>query len=112
MSQLPLQTSSLAAAAGWFVLAPRNIGISLLLAYRKVISPLYGDVCRFHPTCSAYGLGQVQQRGLAVGSVLALWRILRCNPFSKGGLDNVVVRNTWFEINRFGYAVPKLQKGI
>jgi uncharacterized protein len=96
----------------WIALAPRNIGIVLLHGYRKFISPLYGDVCRFYPTCSAYGLGQVQQRGLVVGSVLALWRILRCNPFSKGGLDNVVVRNTWFQINRLGYAVPRLQKGI
>ena len=112
MSKRSLPLSPLAVAAGWVALTPRNLGISLLMVYRKVISPLYGDVCRFHPTCSAYGLGQVQQRGLIVGSVLALWRILRCNPFSKGGLDNVVARNTWFEINRFGYAVPKLQKGI
>ena len=93
-------------------LVPRNAAIAFIQLYRKFISPLYGDVCRYHPTCSAYGLGQVQQRGLVVGSVLALWRILRCNPFSKGGLDNVVVRNTWFQVNRFGYAVPKLQKGI
>ncbi len=93
-------------------LLPRNFGIALILGYRKVISPLYGDVCRFYPTCSSYGLTQVQQRGLLVGSVLALWRILRCNPFSSGGLDNVVLRNTWFEINSFGFAKPKIKKGI
>jgi putative membrane protein insertion efficiency factor len=102
----------LAAATFWLALTPRNLGIALILGYRKAISPLYGDVCRFHPTCSAYGLGQVQQRGLAVGSAMALWRILRCNPFSQGGLDNVRVRNTWFQINRFGFAEPKLVKGI
>ena len=105
-------THPIVIAIQWIALAPRNTTIVLLHGYRKFISPLYGDVCRFYPTCSAYGLGQVQQRGLVVGSVLALWRILRCNPFSKGGLDNVVVRNTWFQINRFGFAVPKLQKGI
>ena len=93
-------------------LAPRNAGIALIQGYRKVISPMYGDVCRFHPTCSAYGLSQVQQRGLAVGSVMALWRILRCNPFSNGGLDNVRLRNTWFQVNRFGFAEPKKKKGI
>jgi uncharacterized protein len=106
------QHSQAVLAAMWLGLLPRNAAIVLLHGYRKVISPLYGDVCRYYPTCSAYGLEQVQQRGLLVGSVLALWRILRCNPFSKGGLDNVVARNTWFQINRFGYAVPKLQKGI
>ena len=102
----------LAAATFWLALTPRNLGIALILGYRKAISPLYADVCRFHPTCSAYGLGQVQQRGLAVGSAMAFWRILRCNPFSQGGLDNVRVRNTWFQINRFGFAEPKLVKGI
>jgi putative membrane protein insertion efficiency factor len=102
----------LAIGAQWLALTPRNLGVALITGYRKVISPLYGEVCRYYPSCSAYGLGQVQQRGLAVGSVLALWRILRCNPFSHGGVDNVQLRNTWFQINRFGFAEPKLVKGI
>jgi hypothetical protein len=93
-------------------LVPRNAGILFLLAYRKFISPLYGDVCRFHPSCSAYGLGQLQQRGLVVGSLLAIWRIVRCNPLSKGGLDNVLERNTWFRVNRLGFAEPNYRKGI
>lgn len=91
-------------------LMPRNTGILFLLGYRKFVSPLYGDVCRYHPSCSAYGLGQVQQRGLLVGAVLTLWRIARCNPFSKGGLDNVVLRNTWFQVNRLGFTEPKTKK--
>jgi len=102
----------LISAVKHLALAPRNIGVAFLLGYRKVISPLYGDVCRYYPTCSAYGLGQVQQRGLLVGSLLALWRILRCNPFSHGGVDNVVDRNTWFQINRLGFVIPRPKKGI
>ena len=96
----------------YLALTPRNFGIALIHSYRKVVSPLYGDVCRYHPSCSAYGLGQVQQRGLIVGSALAAARILRCNPFSRGGLDNVQLRNTWFQVNRFDFAEPKKKKGI
>ena len=51
--------------------------------------PLYGDVCKYHPSCSAYGLRALQERGALVGSALAVWRILRCNPWSKGGYDPV-----------------------
>jgi len=98
--------------APFLALTPRNFGIALIQSYRKVVSPLYGDVCRYHPSCSAYGLAQVQQRGLIVGSALAVARILRCNPFSRGGLDNVQLRNTWFQVNRFGFAEPKKKKGI
>jgi uncharacterized protein len=69
-------------------LVPRNIGIALLLAYRGAVSPLYGDVCRYHPSCSRYALGAVQQSGLVAGAALAIWRVLRCNPWSRGGVDD------------------------
>jgi putative membrane protein insertion efficiency factor len=52
----------------------------LLIAYRATISKLYGDVCRYYPSCSAYGLTAVQQHGLVKGSALALARIVRCHP--------------------------------
>lgn len=71
------------------LLIPRNVGIAILIAYRKVVSPLYGDVCRYHPTCSAYGLGAVQQHGLLKGSWLAIRRISRCHPWARGGIDEV-----------------------
>jgi putative membrane protein insertion efficiency factor len=86
-------------------LIPRNIGVALIRAYRAVISPLYGDVCRYHPSCSAYGLGSVQQRGLLVGSALTAWRILRCNPWSAGGIDDVPERRTPLTTTRFGFVV-------
>ena len=93
----------------WFVwLLPRNAGVLLIRAYRAVVSPLYGDVCRYYPSCSAYGLGSVQHRGLVVGSLLTGWRILRCNPWSRGGVDDVrMPRRRRFQVTRFGFVVPE-----
>ena len=70
------------------LLVPRNVGIAFLTAYRAVVSPLYGDVCRYHPSCSRYALEAVQQNGLLVGVALAAVRIVRCNPWSRGGVDD------------------------
>jgi putative membrane protein insertion efficiency factor len=94
--------------ASWIWVLPRNIVIAFLLGYRKVISPLYGDVCRYYPTCSSYGLQQVQQRGVVAGAVLTAWRILRCNPFSKGGVDEVKPGSGRFSVSAKGFVVPKL----
>ena len=80
-------------ALRWFGLAvwhlPRNILILLLLAYRKVISPLYGQVCRFFPSCSAYALEAITVHGAVKGSWLAARRLLRCHPWNSGGVDHV-----------------------
>ncbi|MFB9308071.1 putative membrane protein insertion efficiency factor [Agromyces hippuratus] len=88
-------------------LIPRNAGVLLIRGYRAAISPLYGDVCRYYPSCSAYGLGSVQQRGLIVGSALTAWRILRCNPWSAGGIDDVrAAKHSRYRITRFGWVIP------
>ena len=63
--------------------------VALLRAYRFAISPLYGQVCRYHPTCSAYALEAVQTHGAARGSWLAARRVLRCHPWAAGGVDYV-----------------------
>ena len=63
--------------------------VGLLTGYRFAISPLYGQVCRYHPTCSAYALEAVTTHGAARGSWLALRRILRCHPWALGGYDPV-----------------------
>jgi putative membrane protein insertion efficiency factor len=63
--------------------------IGLLKAYRFAISPLYGQVCRYHPSCSAYALEAVTRHGSVRGSWLALKRVVRCNPWSLGGYDPV-----------------------
>lgn len=63
--------------------------IAFVKFWRALISPLYGNVCKYHPSCSAYGLRALQTRGAMVGSLLTIWRILRCNPWSLGGYDPV-----------------------
>jgi len=66
--------------------------IALLKAYRFAISPLYGQVCRYHPSCSAYALEAVTVHGSIKGSWLAVLRIARCNPWARGGYDPVPPR--------------------
>ena len=67
----------------------KHLFIALIKAYRKFISPIKAPCCRFTPTCSAYALEAFQTRGFFVGFILTVWRILRCNPFSRGGYDPV-----------------------
>lgn len=62
---------------------------ALFRSYRVAISPLVGPACRFEPSCSHYAEEAVTRWGLVRGSGLALWRLLRCHPFSRGGLDPV-----------------------
>jgi len=69
-------------------LLPRNVAIAFMLAYRKVISPLYGQVCRYYPSCSLYALRAIQYHGALWGIGLSAWRVLRCNPFTHGGIDD------------------------
>ena len=70
----------------------RGIGkvlILLIKGYKRGISPLLGQHCRFHPTCSEYALQAVEKYGPLRGGFMALRRFLRCNPFHKGGYDPV-----------------------
>ena len=68
--------------------------VLLLRGYRYAISPLYGQVCRYHPTCSAYALEAVTEHGSLRGSWLAVRRIARCHPWAAGGLDPVPPRRS------------------
>ena len=63
-------------------------------AYRKLISPILPNSCRFTPTCSQYALEALDKHGAIKGSILTVWRILRCNPFCRGGYDPVPERFT------------------
>ena len=67
----------------------KHVIIFIIGIYRKYISPLKPPCCRFTPTCSAYAIEAFQKRGFFVGLALSVWRILRCNPFSRGGYDPV-----------------------
>ena len=60
--------------------------------YRRFLSPALGQRCRYYPTCSAYAEEAVSELGAFRGMILAAWRLLRCNPFSPGGLDPVSER--------------------
>lgn len=88
------------------ILLPRNAGVLLLRIYRAVVSPLYGDVCRYYPSCSAYALGAVQEHGLAVGSALTARRLARCHPWAEGGVDDVPQKSIRrYAVTRFGFVV-------
>ena len=67
----------------------KHVMIWLISLYRKYISPLKSPCCRFTPSCSAYAIEAFTKRGFFVGLILTVWRILRCNPFCKGGYDPV-----------------------
>jgi putative membrane protein insertion efficiency factor len=69
--------------------ALRRAAVAPVLLYRRVISPALPQRCRYHPSCSAYAVEAVQRFGILRGSVLAAWRLLRCNPWSLGGVDPV-----------------------
>ncbi|GAA2094903.1 hypothetical protein GCM10009823_14160 [Brevibacterium salitolerans] len=70
-------------------LAPRMPFVWFMRAYRRLVSPLYGDVCRYYPSCSKYALDAFEVKGAVRGFVLTTWRVLRCNPLSSGGVDHV-----------------------
>ncbi|MBR1758979.1 MAG: membrane protein insertion efficiency factor YidD [Lachnospiraceae bacterium] len=68
----------------------KKLLIAPIKFYRKYLSPLKGrSTCRFCPTCSEYAIIAIEKHGPVKGSGLAIWRILRCNPFCKGGYDPV-----------------------
>lgn len=67
----------------------RNLFILFIKAYQKFISPLFPPSCRFYPTCSEYAVQSFAKYGVIKGFIKSLWRILRCNPFNKGGYDPV-----------------------
>jgi len=68
---------------------PSHAVVALLRLYQRVVSPLYGSTCRFYPSCSQYALLSVQRHGVFRGARLAAWRLLRCNPWNPGGVDDV-----------------------
>jgi uncharacterized protein len=66
---------------------PALLGMGLIHLYRRTAGVLWGGNCKYHPSCSQYALDAVREYGLVRGTVLAGWRLLRCNPWSRGGVD-------------------------
>ena len=71
----------------------RGLALVLVTApvrlYQRVISPALPRRCKYEPTCSAYAVEAFRTHGVVRGSILAIWRLMRCNPFSHGGHDPV-----------------------
>ena len=67
----------------------KRLLIGAIRLYRKSLSPFIGQQCRFEPTCSHYGEEAIAKHGALRGTILTVWRILRCGPWSKGGYDPV-----------------------
>lgn len=74
---------------------PRYIVMAFIFLYQKTLSPDHGPLkhlhphgfCRFYPTCSEYGYQVIKKRGILIGIPKTIWRIVRCNPWSNGGID-------------------------
>jgi putative membrane protein insertion efficiency factor len=67
----------------------RKIGVAPIKAYQKWISPMFGPRCKYYPSCSSYAVSAIQIYGVK-GVAMSAWRLLRCNPWSHGGVDYVV----------------------
>jgi len=63
------------------------IGLKLISFYQLFVSPFLGKRCRFYPTCSEYAYRAIEKHGLSRGLFMGIFRILRCNPYNKGGVD-------------------------
>jgi putative membrane protein insertion efficiency factor len=67
----------------------RRVALLLIRGYQRGLSPLLPPSCRFVPSCSDYGYQAIEKYGIIRGGAMTVWRILRCNPFNKGGYDPV-----------------------
>ena len=82
-------------SAMWVSGLPVRTALVLAIkAYRLLLSGWLGGQCRFYPSCSAYAEQAVRERGAIVGTALAVWRVARCGPFTRGGVDRVPRRPT------------------
>ncbi|MCS7284917.1 MAG: membrane protein insertion efficiency factor YidD [Hydrogenobacter thermophilus] len=65
----------------------RKICVMIIRLWQRFVSPLYPPSCRYYPTCSEYAILSIEKYGVVKGGLKALWRVLRCHPLSKGGVD-------------------------
>lgn len=67
----------------------RKVLVFPIKIYKKIISPMLPRTCKYYPTCSSYAITSIERFGIIKGLIMAFWRLLRCNPFSNGGVDYV-----------------------
>ena len=67
----------------------RGVAIAGVRLYQLLVSPLFPSSCKYHPSCSQYAIDALRRYGVVRGSVLAAWRLLRCHPWSNGGVDRI-----------------------
>lgn len=80
--------------AGW---PARAVVLGLIRSYRLTLGQMLGGRCRYYPSCSVYAEGVVREWGAVRGSALAMWRLLRCNPLSAGGVDRPPPRAVMYD---------------
>lgn len=69
--------------------------VGVIRLYQVILSPMLGQRCRYYPSCSHYSLQAIRTHGPLKGLVLTVWRVVRCNPWSDGGVDQVPARGQW-----------------
>ncbi len=74
---------------------PVYITTFMIVLYQRLLSPFLGQCCRFSPTCSSYAISALKKHGFVKGCILTCYRIIRCNPFCKGGIDPVTDSGKW-----------------
>lgn len=81
--------------AYWIGWPFRLLLVGFIRGYQRFISPLFGPSCRLYPCCSQYGLEAVQRHGAAKGTLLTAARLVRCNPWTRGGIDPIPLPGQW-----------------
>jgi putative membrane protein insertion efficiency factor len=90
----------------------RRLASAPVRIYQRAISPALPRLCKYHPTCSAYAVQAIESYGILRGSVLAGWRLLRCNPFSHGGYDPLLAQTLFRRsLPRTTDSKPRLNRG-
>jgi len=90
----------------------KSLALKFLRAYKRLISPLLPAACKYVPTCSEYAVEAVERFGILRGGSMTLWRVLRCNPFVKGGVDQVKWKNSSHADHADGCGSRKANDGI
>ena len=88
----------------------KTLWIAMVRGYQVALSPVMGGACRFEPSCSNYMIEALNVHGAVKGTLLGLWRILRCHPWGSYGYDPVPPRGAWRNVGLWEYEKEKMRK--